>query len=305
MSPQIVCKQCNSANPARSQFCKFCGSRLPVRSLLTKISWFGWSAAMLAWSLFTINLVAVTQPMLFPSQKGPVIKDSVNTGAVIDGPVNGPVVNFPDNKGHVEVRFYSPPPKPVKPHEVQRDDFVPDVTDSKGAHASFIIYLFSDEYKWRLGSWEELETGETRIPFTQQMQTNLNSAVEVICVGASSEEIRPGLSDEDGRREEESRARRRSETIAMWIRPQLFEHVRVRKLNIGYHTPERLLGQIASETSDQRRIIIVLVLKEEDDVDLDSALRKSFEIEGTKHPIYETILTKYSLTKAARFTWLD
>src|SRR5258705_4861411 len=85
-------------------------------------------------------------------------------------------------------RFVSPTPP-----EVQRDLIVRGATDVSGHQASFRILLFTDEFRWRLGSSDSLETG-VRPEFTSEMKSVLNDAAEIICVGANSEEIPPGLS---------------------------------------------------------------------------------------------------------------
>ena len=69
------------------------------------------------------------------------------------------------------------------------------------------------------------------------MKRVLNSAVEIICVGASSEEVPAGVGFRQGRAQEEWRAGRRADRIASWVREALSTPVPVRKLNIGHHTP--------------------------------------------------------------------
>ena len=54
--------------------------------------------------------------------------------------------------------------------------------------------LFSDEFRWRINSFDAVEQGGKRPQFTAGMKAVLNSASEIIAVGASSEEIPPGTS---------------------------------------------------------------------------------------------------------------
>jgi hypothetical protein len=89
------------------------------------------------------------------------------------------------------------------------------------------------------------------------MKAVLNSAQEIICVGASSEEVPEGLSLSSGRRWEERRAARRAERIAVWVREALSKPIPVRKLNVGHHAPTSR----TRDTSDQRRVVIILVLE--------------------------------------------
>ena len=67
------------------------------------------------------------------------------------------------------------------------------------------MLLFTDEFRWRLSSYESLEQLEEP-SFTPEMKNVLNRAKEIIAVGASSEEIVQGLSLEAGRKREEARA---------------------------------------------------------------------------------------------------
>ena len=122
---------------------------------------------------------------------------------------------------------------------------------------------------------------------------------EIIVVGASSEEIVPGLSLEVGRKREEARAGKRAERIAMWVRQALSKPVPVRKLNVGHHTPT---GD--EDTSGQRRLVIILVLANEEGANIDQALRAAMEGEAVRAPIFEALVSQYSLGGGSTFTWL-
>lgn len=189
---------------------------------------------------------------------------------------------------------------PPKPPEVTRDVIVRRAVDLMGRRASFRILLFSDEFRWRLNSSEALDNMPPQPHFTPEMKTVLNDAKEVICVGASSEETPGGLSFERGRHEEERRAARRAEQIALWVRQAVSRPIPVRKLNIGHHVPTR-----TRDTSDQRRVVIILVLDRDDSTNIDQALRAAMAQESVRAPIFEALLTKYSLTAATSFTWVD
>ena len=185
------------------------------------------------------------------------------------------------------------------PPEVIRDVVVRRVKDDEGRRASFRILLFSDEFRWRINSFDSLEQAGKRPQFTTEMKAVLNSASEIICVGASSEEIPPGTSFPQGRAQEERRAARRAEKIAVWVREALNRPIPVRKLNVGHHAPEG-----ADDTSDQRRVVIILVFDEDDGVNLDQSLRSAMAGESVRAPIFEALLTKYSLGNASGFTWV-
>jgi len=189
---------------------------------------------------------------------------------------------------------------PPTPPEVTHDLMVNNSPDQQGRLASFRILLFSDEFRWRLNSFDEIEHSAAQPNFTPEMKAVLNSAEEIIAIGASSEELPTGVSFNLGRAQEERRAARRAEKIAVWVREVLERPIPVRKLNVGYHSPTRT----KSDTSDQRRVVIILVLKHEDGANLDQALRAAMAGESVRAPIFESLLTKYSLATGESFTWV-
>jgi hypothetical protein len=187
------------------------------------------------------------------------------------------------------------------PPEVASDVIVRNARDESGRRASFRVLLFTDEFRWRLSSYESLESQIEAPTFTPEMKAVLNHAKEIIAVGASSEEIVQGLSLEAGRAREEQRAARRAERIAVWVRQSISNPVPVRKLNVGHHMPTRN----AKETSEQRRVVIILVLEREDGTNVDQALRAAMALESINAPIFEALLTRYSLSANRAFTWVE
>jgi hypothetical protein len=148
-----------------------------------------------------------------------------------------------------------------------------------------------------MSSHVELENKGSEPDFTQEMKAVLDSAQEIICVGESSEEAPNGVPASRARAEEERRAARRADQIALWIRRAISSPVPIRKLNIGQHRPT---GQ-KRDTSDQRRMVIVLVLDHEESVDLDQALRNAMARESARAPVFDTLLRDYS--RSSTFTW--
>jgi len=189
---------------------------------------------------------------------------------------------------------------PPTPPEVKRDLIVKGASDASGRQATFRILLFTDEYRWRLSSADTLENGSATQVFTPEMRTVLNTAEEIICVGASSEEIAPGVAFQAGRAIEERRAARRAEQIAMWVRSALTKPIPTRKLNAGHHLPT---PGSAGDTSDQRRVVIILVLDHDKGANVDEALRTAMMSESVRAPIFQTLLTQYSLASRPQFTW--
>ena len=122
------------------------------------------------------------------------------------------------------------------PPEIIKDVTIRNVPDDEGRKASFRIMLFSDEFRWRINSFDALEQAGKRPQFTPEMKAVLNNAVEIITVGASSEEIPPGVGFPQGRAREEQRAARRAEKIAVWIARSADKPIPC-KLNVGHHAP--------------------------------------------------------------------
>lgn len=188
---------------------------------------------------------------------------------------------------------------PPTPPEVSHDLIIRNAKDDEGKNTSFRILLFTDEFRWRINSFDAIEKDGARPHFTDEMKKVLNSAREIIAIGASSEEIPAGTSFTVGRVAEERRAARRAEKIAVWVREALGKPIPVRKLNVGHHTPTG-----ADDTSDQRRVVIILVLDHDDGADIDQSLRSAMAGESVRSPIFETLLTKYSLGGGRSFTWV-
>lgn len=188
-----------------------------------------------------------------------------------------------------------------QPPEVANDVIVRNAKDQQGRKASFRVLLFTDEFRWRMSSYESLESRIEEPAFTPEMKAVLDKAREIIVVGASSEEIVPGLSLDAARKREEVRAGKRAERIAMWVRQALSKPIPVRKLNVGHHIPT----DNTDDTSDQRRVVIILVLEREDGTNVDEALRSAMALESVNAPIFEALLTRYSLSAAKAFTWVE
>lgn len=186
-----------------------------------------------------------------------------------------------------------------KPPEVLKEVVIRNVKDDEGRKATFRIMLFSDEFRWRINSFDALEKEGKRPQFTEGMKAVLKSAKEIIVVGASSEEIPAGVNFAQGREQEERRAARRADKIAMWVRESLDEAIPVRKLNVGHH-----VATGKDDTSDQRRVIIILVLDSDENVNIDQSLRSAMAGEAVRAPIFEALLSSYSLGSQNKFTWV-
>ena len=190
---------------------------------------------------------------------------------------------------------------PPTPPEIAHDVMMKNAPDNEGRRATFRLMLFTDEFRWKLSSTASLENGLVEPEFTDAMKAVLDNAKEIICVGASSQELPVGVPLEQARAAEERRAARRAEQTAVWVRKALTRPIPIRKLNVGHHAPTAR----ASDTSDQRRMVIILVLERDDQTNLDQALRAAMERESVRAPILDALLKEYSLGGGTNFTWLE
>ena len=51
-------------------------------------------------------------------------------------------------------------------------------------------------------------------------------------------------------------------------------------------------------------MVIILVLEQDKDANIDQSLKTAMAGESVRAPIFEALLTKYSLGNADRFTWV-
>lgn len=261
------------------------------------------SPLMLSWASFTVLSVPLFSFTLLQLTFQPTLTLNVNNIPGVDG-------------------------------EKSKDPF--SVPNSKGQDVRFSIWTLTDNHSWEFGydgTSEDnypprLNKDNETLPISIEQIKSLNLAEEIICIGASSQEFKAAISDrEKARIIEENRASRRANSIALWIRPKLESPVNddayiirflkylwgtplppqkiVKKLNIGqWEKPQQ--NRTSVETAYQRRVVIILVLRNEkgeyvspDDV----ALRNAFLTKSKNNEkIYEYILNEYSKTKND-FSW--
>ena len=152
-----------------------------------------------------------------------------------------------------------------------RTSTVRNVKDDEGRNATFRILLFSDEFRWRINSFDAVEAGGKRPQFTPEMKAVLNSRQRDHLPSAPAPRRfrRASRSRKDAPRKSAA-PRRRAEKIAVWVREALNRPIPVRKLNVGHHAPTG-----TDDTSDQRRVVIILVLDQDEDANIDQSLRSA------------------------------
>jgi len=65
---------------------------------------------------------------------------------------------------------------PPTPPEISHDLIIRNAKDAEGRNTSFRILLFTDEFRWRLNSFDAIERTGARPHFTDEMKAVLNSA---------------------------------------------------------------------------------------------------------------------------------
>ena len=68
---------------------------------------------------------------------------------------------------------------PPTPPEVSHDLIIRNAKDEEGRNTSFRILLFTDEFRWRINSFDAIEKDGARPHFTDEMKKVLNSAREI------------------------------------------------------------------------------------------------------------------------------
>jgi hypothetical protein len=201
---------------------------------------------------------------------------------------------------------FQPAPEPSRPPEVPDGTYVPRAKDRAGLQASMVIFLLTDEYRWEIGYYETLNRKYKKVPFSSAMKSLIDSkAKEVICIGASSEELEHTLLLEKGEKKaiekEEWRAGRRAETLGSWLEEIRGVLIPIRKLNVGHWMRQTN----DADTSEQRRVIIVLVLDKQEGIKMDEAFLDALDQGKNNQKIYGTILNEYSLTRSLPLKWMD
>lgn len=118
--------------------------------------------------------------------------------------------------------------------------------DGAGREANFVLAVLAQEDRWVYGDVDNLESGPVldKLPSYLAVLPELWNAKELVAVGTASEE--------GSRASEEARAIRRADNILKVLRPIAGQRPLYR-LSLGQHDK----GHRGSETSDQRRVILI------------------------------------------------
>jgi hypothetical protein len=173
---------------------------------------------------------------------------------------------------NVGVYLFKPVKREVAKQRVEHAFFFPvEGADAKGRRAAFDFIILTKDFTWVKGSTFEVESKGRVVPeaqvipavFTPQIRKSLTQSPGLIAVGLASQE--------GGKAAEEQRASRRSRTVASWMLHLAGPHTHVWRLNLGQYKSE-CSGQVDRDTSFQRPLILIGVLRAQEGVDLAQAL---------------------------------
>lgn len=152
-----------------------------------------------------------------------------------------------------------------------------EVRDLKGNSGAIETIVLSNDYAWAFQSHTTVEREGQVADIRQHLMTpGISSEIakytDVIAVGTASNE--GALTNST---EEASRASRRADQLQLWIKEYVATSNPLHRLSLGYYKAEDLKKQ----SSDQRRVVIVGVLRKDPALDLREALKNSLPFIST------------------------
>jgi hypothetical protein len=137
--------------------------------------------------------------------------------------------------------------------------------DSAGRSVQVIVNILSQEYRWSFGRADEVELGGHKEDLRLYIsRLNISNSKGIVCVGAASVEGR--------RAEQESLALSRAENLVSLVREESRTTTPLYILNLGQFKTSQSLRTSPEETSSQRRVIIIKIVAQEDNINLQEAM---------------------------------
>lgn len=150
-----------------------------------------------------------------------------------------------------------------KTKEIQSTTFV--AADNLNKTITCKVQMLNDKYSWKLKSYEVVQMGGEDIDIKEYLNSpelidELRHSELVFCIGNSSHE---GLKEE-----EENRASLRGFNFSSWLK-ELIPNVqnKIHILDLGVNTAKK------SESSNQRRLIIISLISSDRQVNIKQALQ--------------------------------
>ena len=156
--------------------------------------------------------------------------------------------------------------------------------DQKNASATFKVMMLNDKFTWELGSSESVSLNGEEVDIKDflrapEILNEFYASTEIICVGNSSHEGSPQL--------EEARAQKRGFRFAKWINEILNPGKKqsILVLNLGHNNIK------SSNSSSQRRLTVILVIRKDQEVTLKDALKDAI---SKNQDIFPFDISEYS-----------
>ncbi len=152
-----------------------------------------------------------------------------------------------------------------------------EIQDSRGYRAEIETVVLSNDFSWEFGSHTSIQRkGEEADIKLHLMSPGVSSEIakyaEVVAVGAASMEgadVNPA--------EEASRASRRADQLQLWIKEYVGTSNPLYRLSLGYFK-----GATKSpDSSEQRKVVVIGIVRMDKRIDLSDALRTSLPQVGT------------------------
>ncbi len=169
----------------------------------------------------------------------------------------------------------------------QRSATPTQISDKAGKLAEIEAIVLSNDFSWAFQSHTNVERHGEATNVANHLLTPGISAViagyaDVVAVGAASSEG----AKENGTAEDD-RASRRADQLQLWIKEYIPSSKALYALSIGHYNP---MVKADKQFSEQRKIVIIGVIRKDDGIDLNDALKRNLG----KVPAFPFNLGNYS-----------
>jgi|GEM_PF-3544030 len=167
-----------------------------------------------------------------------------------------------------------------------------EIKDSNGYTAAIETVVLSNDFSWAFESDKNVQrNGEDANINEHLLSPGISGVIakysDVIAVGAASSE---GV--EQNPIEEAERAARRADQLQLWIKNNIIASNPLYSLSLGYY--QGTIGKV--DSAEQRKIVVIGVIRKDEAIDLADALRRSLHQVET----FPFLLEDYSEFKLTR-----
>jgi hypothetical protein len=145
------------------------------------------------------------------------------------------------------------------------------IKDSNGLAAQIEMVVLSNDFSWVYRSSTDVQRHGVLADIKNHLMSpgisdEIKKYSDIVAVGAASSE-----GTDVNAMEESKRAVYRADQIQLWIKEYISTSIPVYKLSLGYFKGDK----IARDTSEQRKIVIIGVIKKDQEINFENALRIS------------------------------